>query len=374
MLTGWRDPSWIWASPTPRVSSDPEYWKNSGYEQAFDVELDDLCGYSCSLWIVQNLSCSATTLIRGGSRSKSIWLACNVPLEHRKCWVMTSVFRVAPTSTPRSKCSVSLHDHTSFDRIVSLLQLGPLYATPRRSPLVDPRLHAYGPRPKCSASLHDHTSFDRIVSLLQLGPPVCDAQTVPTVPGPSALRHCMITHRSTGSSPYCSSDPLYATPRRSPLVDPRLHAYGLRSKRSAPLHDHTSFDRIVSLLQLGPPVSDAQTVPTGRSPTPRLRSPNQALCMITHRSTGGSPYCSSLDGVWYCPPICASRRSTMLVPNSTPMSYLPGPGALRSSPAREILRMPRPQRLFTAHDASRLLELRCHLRPSSSGMVSPWVR
>ncbi|KAJ7148302.1 hypothetical protein C8R46DRAFT_1044849 [Mycena filopes] len=43
----------------------------------------------------------------------------------------------------------------------------------------------------------------------------------PTVPGPSALHHRMITHRSTGSSPYCSSDPLYATPRQSP----RLHDY-----------------------------------------------------------------------------------------------------------------------------------------------------
>ncbi|KAJ7148249.1 hypothetical protein C8R46DRAFT_1044794 [Mycena filopes] len=46
----------------------------------------------------KNLSCSATTLIRGGSRSKSIWLACNVPPEHRKCWVMTSVFRSSPLS------------------------------------------------------------------------------------------------------------------------------------------------------------------------------------------------------------------------------------------------------------------------------------
>ncbi|KAJ7148298.1 hypothetical protein C8R46DRAFT_1044845 [Mycena filopes] len=92
------------------------------------------------------------------------------------------------------------------------------------------------------------------------------------VPAPSALRHCMITYLSTGASPYCSSDPLYPTLRRSPLVDPRLHAYGPRPKCSASLHDHISFDRSVSLLQLGPPVSDAQTVPTGRSPTPRLRS------------------------------------------------------------------------------------------------------
>ncbi|KAJ7148264.1 hypothetical protein C8R46DRAFT_1044810 [Mycena filopes] len=143
---------------------------------------------------------------------------------------------------PRSKCSASLHYHTSFDRIVSLLQLGPLYATPRRSPLVDPRLHAYGPRPKCSASLHDHTSFNRIVSLLQLGPPVCDAQTVPTGRSPtSRLRSQTGLHQRLASlarSPRskcsaslhyhtsfdrsdCSFDPLYTTPRRSP----RLHGY-----------------------------------------------------------------------------------------------------------------------------------------------------
>ncbi|KAJ7148274.1 hypothetical protein C8R46DRAFT_1044822 [Mycena filopes] len=292
----------------------------------------------------------ATTSIRGGSRSKSIWQACNVPLEHRKCWVMTSVFRSPghalcvtarphsdpcmrrpdgphwsipestptvlnwpspaisfpcpqspgqalcvtarphsdpcmrrpdgphwsiPESTPtgassqtglhrqltwlarspRAKRSASLHDHTSFDRIVSLLQLGPLYATPRRSPLVDPRLHAYGLRATRSASLHDHTSFDRIVSLLQLGP-------------------------------------LYATPRRSPLVDPRLHAYGLRGTRSAPLHDHTSFDRIVSLLQLGPLYATPR-----RSPLvdPRLHAygpldcplrPLQTWCALVAASDG----------------------------------------------------------------------------------------
>ncbi|KAJ7148300.1 hypothetical protein C8R46DRAFT_1044847 [Mycena filopes] len=65
---------------------------------AFDVELDDLCGSSCPLLISHKLSWSETTLIRVGSRSKSIWLACNVPPEHRKCWVMTSVSRSSPLS------------------------------------------------------------------------------------------------------------------------------------------------------------------------------------------------------------------------------------------------------------------------------------
>ncbi|KAJ7148273.1 hypothetical protein C8R46DRAFT_1044821 [Mycena filopes] len=53
-----------------------------------------------------------------------------------------------------------------------------------------------------------------------LHPPLASASLHNHLSGPSALRHCTTTHRSTGSSPYCSSDPLYATPRRSPLIDP----------------------------------------------------------------------------------------------------------------------------------------------------------
>ncbi|KAJ7148306.1 hypothetical protein C8R46DRAFT_1044854 [Mycena filopes] len=119
---------------------------------AFDVELDDPCGPSCSLWIVQNLSCNATTLIRGGSRSKSIWIACNVPPEHRKCWVMTSVFRANPGRPPWLRGLIA--------------------------------------RWYCEDALRPSG----------LPPCVCVGRVVQMVPGPSALHHRMITHRSTGAT------------------------------------------------------------------------------------------------------------------------------------------------------------------------------
>ncbi|KAJ7148307.1 hypothetical protein C8R46DRAFT_1044855 [Mycena filopes] len=228
-----------------------------GYEQAFDVELDDLCGSSCSLWIVQNLSCSATTSIRGGSRSKSIWQACNVPPEHRKCCVMTSVFRLFkfpshtvwpgnPRATSMATCSASIRAGPR----VSVSSAGLSSAGDQMVP---------APSAAPCVSARPTASFDRIVSLLQLGPPVCDAQTVPTGRSPTPrLRSQTGLHQRLASL------------ARSP-----------RSKCSAPLHDHTSFDR-----------SDCSFDPLYTTPrrSPRLHGylfPYWGLCRADQGGVGG---------------------------------------------------------------------------------------
>ncbi|KAJ7148303.1 hypothetical protein C8R46DRAFT_1044850 [Mycena filopes] len=149
---------------------------------AFDVELDDLCGSSCSLWIVQNLSCSATTLIRGGSRSKSIW--CADWTTFARSLPERTTFQASLQLSPRAPQVLGDDDRLQgrFYVYVSLSRGGRRCEDALRPSGLPPRLAslARSPRSKCSAPLHDHTSFDRSVSPLQLRPSVCDAQTVPT--------------------------------------------------------------------------------------------------------------------------------------------------------------------------------------------------
>ncbi|KAJ7148310.1 hypothetical protein C8R46DRAFT_1231320 [Mycena filopes] len=194
----------------------------------------------------------------------------------------------------------------SFDRIVSLLQLGPpvcdaqtvptaisfpcpqspvqvlcvtalshivrleglptaarltesgtalLYARPDGPQCSIPNSTPMSPRPKCSASLHDHTSFDRIVSLLQLGPSVVPYWSPPQALCTQHLRHCTITafadvvrarRGPATENPFCCSDsPAPMSP--VDVVNGRARAsflaHSSRPKRSAPPHDYRSFDR-----------------------------------------------------------------------------------------------------------------------------------
>ncbi|KAJ7148247.1 hypothetical protein C8R46DRAFT_1044792 [Mycena filopes] len=193
-------------------------------------------------------------LLRGhclnGQRSRQ---AFNVPPEHRKCCVMTSVFRSFkfpshtvwpgnPRATSMATCSASIRAGPRVSvSSAGLSSAGDqMVPAPSAAPCVSARPTV--PGPSARRLTESAASFDRIVSLLQLGPPVCDAQTVPTGRSPTPrLRSQTGLHQRLASlarSPRskcsaslhyhtsfdrsdCSFDPLYTTPRRSP----RLHGY-----------------------------------------------------------------------------------------------------------------------------------------------------